>query len=112
MQHLERDSAIVTLVVRPVHDRHAAAAELSFDAVIAGDGLRESFTCIMHWQNLYQSLDGIRIFLKTIEAIQCVCSRSLLERTSRIIKTRRIASADIDALSAPGASQCCLALLY
>jgi hypothetical protein len=45
-KHLERDRAVMAKVVREVHRRHAAPAELTLDAVTVSQGGCEGFSDI------------------------------------------------------------------
>ena len=46
MHHLERDGAIVALVLSPVYDRHSTAADLLLDSIVPGNcQLRFFHTC-------------------------------------------------------------------
>ena len=48
VQDLEGDGPVVVLVDREIHRRHAAATELSLDAVPSGEILAKSFDRIGH----------------------------------------------------------------
>ena len=47
-QHLDGDLAVVFDVVRQIHSRHAAGADLFFDGVAVGEGSFEAFEVIGH----------------------------------------------------------------
>jgi hypothetical protein len=52
VQHLQRDRAIVSQIVRGVHDGHPAAAHLSLESVPSGEGLLQGWLCRSHGERL------------------------------------------------------------
>ncbi len=54
-QHLERDFAVVAHVVREVHGRHAARAELALDPVAAFEGRRQAADGVAHAASTFTS---------------------------------------------------------